>query len=225
MWTEADRRLGVRSASAVAVLGLVYVAVGASGVAMRPAGLPLLAQVDPFLAVMEGLIILSAIALVVLAAAICSHASRRRATHARAGFGFMLGFACMTSATHFVSLSIGRQLAGSEPGLVRQLSFAWPTVNLSLDLLAWDLLLGLALLLVAPVFEGGGLAAWVRRLARLAGTLCLLGTAAPLTGRLAFQFAAIVGYAFLLPALCVLIAMLFGRTSVEAEEEEEENPA
>ena len=215
MWTEADRRLGVRAAAAVAGLGLVDVAVGIAGVAMRPAGLPMLAQVDPFLAILEALIMLCAIALVVLAASLCSYAGPRRDASARAAFGFIVAFALATCAAHFLSLSVGRQRA--HPELAHQLSFAWPSVSLALDLLAWDLLLGIALLLMAPIFRGAGLAHRVRWTAFAAGTLCLAGTAAPLSGRMEFQFAAIAGYAFVLPVLCVMIAVLLVRTPAGPE--------
>lgn len=217
MWNEADRRLGVRAAAAVAGLGLAYVAVGIAGVAMRPPGLPMLAQVDPFLAILEALIALSAIALVLLAASLCSYAGPRRDANARAAFGFILTFALATCAAHFLSLSVGRQLAGAHPELARQLSFAWPSVNLALDLLAWDLLLGIALLLLAPIFRGAGLAHRVRWTAYAAGALCVIGTAAPLSGRMEFQFAAIAGYAFVLPVLCGMIAVLLVRTPAGPE--------
>ena len=217
MWSEADQRTGVWAAGALGVIGLVYVATGALGVAMRPAGLPLLAQVDPYLAVLEVLIVLSAIALLVMMAALRAYAGPRAALNARLAFAFTLAFAVMTLATHFVSLTVGRQLAASHPALVAQLSFGWPTVNLALDLLAWDLVLGLALLFAAPVFRGSGLSALVRRTAWLAGTLCLIGLAGPLSGRMDFQLAAIAGYAFVLPVLCVMIAFRFARTPAGAD--------
>ena len=216
MWTEADRRMGIRSAAAAGLIGLLYVGTGLVGVAMRPAGLPMLAQVDPYLAVLEGLIILSAIALVVMMAAVQAYASPPSKLQARVAMAFTIAFALLTCATHFASLTVGRQLAGERPELVEQLSFAWPTVNLALDLLAWDLLLGLALLFVAPVFSGAGLGTWVRRTAYAAGLLCLIGLTGPLTGRMDFQFAAIAGYAFVLPMLCVMIAILFARAPAGA---------
>ena len=216
MWTEAERRIGVRAAGAVGLLGLIYVGVGLLGVVMRPAGLPMLAQVDPWLAILEILIILSAIALVVMMAAVYAYASPAAKLQARVAFAFTLAFALLTCATHFANLTVGRQLAGERPELAEQLSFGWPTVNLALDLLAWDLLLGIALLFAAPAFRGGRRGDAVRRTAYAAGTLCLIGTLGPLTGRMDFQFAAITGYAFVMPVLCVMIALLFARAPAAA---------
>ena len=54
------------SAISVAVLGGIYVCVGGIGVLMRPPGLAPLFQVDPYLAILEFLIILSAVALVAM---------------------------------------------------------------------------------------------------------------------------------------------------------------
>jgi hypothetical protein len=216
MWTEIDRRIGVLSAAAVGVIGLFYVATGLVGVAMRPAGSALLAQVDPWLAILEILIIFSAIALVVMMAAVYAYASPTAKLQARVAFAFTLAFALLTCATHFANLTVGRQLAGEEPELAHQLSFGWPTVNLALDLLAWDLLLGIALLFAAPVFRSGRRSDAVRRTAYAAGALCLVGLIGPLSGRMEFQLAAIAGYAFVMPVLCVMIARLFARTPAAA---------
>ena len=216
MWTETDRRLGMSSAASVAAIGLLYVLTGALGVAMRPAGLAPLAQVDPYLAVLEILIMLVAVALVVLSAAILAYARPETRTCARASFAFMLAFAVLTLATHFVSLALGRRLAVSHPALAAQLGVGWPSVSLALDLLAWDLLLGLALLFLAPVFGGDRRAIRVRRTAFAAGTLCLTGTIAPLTGAMEIQLVAVAGYAFVLPVLCAMIARLFARETVSS---------
>src|SRR5687767_12659344 len=152
MWSEADRQLGIRSAAAVGVIGALYVATGLVGVAMRPPGLPLLAQVDPYVGIMEVLIILVAIALVVMMAAVRAFAPAAARIHARIAFAFNLAFALVTCAAHFAALTVGRQVADSHPDVAAQLSFTWPTVSLALDLFAWDLLLGLALLFLAQVF-------------------------------------------------------------------------
>ena len=216
MWNQADRKLGSRAAAAIGLIGLVYVVVGAVGFFMRPPGLPLLAQVDPYTAILEALIVVSAILLVVVMAALRDFAAPEQRLQARLAFAFTLGFALLTLVAHFVALTAGRQLAASHPEIMAQLSFTWPTVSLALDLLAWDLLLGLALLFAAPVFRGGGLAGWVRKIAWLTGTLCLAGTLGPLTGNMGFQFAAIAGYAFVLPVLSVMIAFLFARMPAAA---------
>jgi hypothetical protein len=43
----------------------------------------------------------------------------------------------------------------------------------------------------------------------LAGSLCLVGSAGPASGNLKFQYPAIVGYAFVFPFVCLLLANHF----------------
>jgi hypothetical protein len=81
---------------------------------------------------------------------------------------------------------------------------------MSLDLLAWDFFLGLALLFVAGVFTGEG-SRRVRSSMTVAGMLCLAGTLGPTSGHLQFQYLGIAGYAFVLPLACALLAALFWR--------------
>ena len=213
-WTQADRRLGVWSARSVTGIAVTYAIVGFIGILERPSGLPTLRQVDPYLAIMEFLMMLCTVALVVLMAAIYAYAPPGNKTYALAALGFMVAFAVLTWSTHFVSLTVGRQIADATvPWLSRQLSFGeWPTIALSLDLLAWDFLLGLSLVFAAPVFKGDRLHNTVRLALYVGGVLCLSGTLAPVSGHMWLQFPAIPGYAFVLPAACVPLAALFDRS-------------
>ena len=213
-WTQADRRLGIWSAWSVAGIAVVYAIVGFIGLLERPSGLPPLRQVDPYLAILEFLVMLSAVGLVVLMAAVYAYAPPGNKTYALAALAFMVAFAVLTWSTHFVSLTVGRETASDAMSLLsRQLSFGeWPTIALSLDLLAWDFLLGLSLLFAARVFRGDRLHNTVRLALYVGGVLCLSGTLAPLSGHMWLQFPAIPGYAFVLPAACVPLAMLFDRS-------------
>lgn len=79
-----------------------------------------------------------------------------------------------TSAVHLVELTALRQLGAG--------GIAWPSTPYALELLAWDLSLGLSLLFAARVFEGGGLERGVRRGLSIGGTLCLAGVLGPQWG-------------------------------------------
>ena len=199
------------SAIGVAVLSGIYVGVGAVGVLMRPPGLGPLVQVDPYLAVLEFLIIPSAVALVTMMAAVYACASPQKKTHGLIALAFIIAFALLTCGTHFVSLTLGRQISSSAlPQVSHQLSMVtWPTTALALDLLAWDFFLGLSLLWAAPVFRGDRQQDTLRTVMFAAGLLCLIGLAAPLSGYMWLQVSAIIGYAFVLPVVCVLLARLF----------------
>jgi hypothetical protein len=188
------------------VVGLIGV------VTRRPSANPIL-QVDPYLAILEVLIILSAVVLVVMMAAVHAYALPERAIFARTALAFIICSALVTCAVHFVSLTLGRQIS---PGLLlllsHQLSFVegWPTIALSLDLLAWDFFLGLALIFAAQVFKGEA-AIRVRISMIVAGTLCLVGTLGPASGHLDIQYLGIAGYALALPVACGLLAIFFRR--------------
>lgn len=210
--TQTDRRVGMWSAICVAALGGVYVSVGGIGVIMRPPGLAPLAQVDPYLAILEFLIILSAVALVTMMAAVHTWSPPEKKTFSLIAFAFMIAFAILTCSTHFASLTVGRQIvSGTMPQFSHQLSFSWPTIALALDLLAWDLFLGLSLLFAALVFQGDRQQNTLRIAMFVDATLCLAGTAGPLSGHMWLQLSAITGYAVVLPLVCILVARLFAR--------------
>ena len=214
-YKAADRRLGMWSALMVAALGVAYVITGAIGLPGRPPGSEPLRQVDPYLAILEVLIILSAVTLVVMMAAVYAYASSEKKTCSLAAFAFMVMFAVITCGVHFVSLSVGRQLqADALPLLSRQLSFEkWPSIALALDLLSWDFFLGLSLLFAAPVFRGDRFQDWLCRMMFSGGLLCLGGTLGPAFGRMKIQYLAIAGYAFVLPVACGLLALVFKRST------------
>lgn len=186
-------RVGSWSAAAVALVGVAYavvLAVGIRGAGDAPIG-------DPILAIMELLTLASALPLLVLVAAL--HA-RARAEHRLAGvvaLAFATLFAGTTSAVHFVGLTAGRQAGG---GLL-----AWPSTAYALELLAWDVFLGVALLAAAATVEGPGAARQARRAMVLCGVLCLAGTVGPAVGDLRLQRVGVFGYAVVLPVAAWLL--------------------
>jgi len=92
----------------------------------------------------------------------------------------------------------------------------WPSMVFALDLLAWDLFLGLSMLFAARVFDGGGLQKHVRMTMNLSGTLCMAGLLGPVSGEMRLQGLAIVGYAFVFPIVCLLLATMLGRTATSS---------
>lgn len=211
-WTNADRQIGLWSAISVAVIWGLYVIVGLVGVIARPPNPDPLHQVDPYLAILEILLSLCAVALVVMMAAVHAYALPDRKTLSLAALAFMVAFAVLTCSLHFASLTVGRQIdpAAISPFFSQQLSFGqWPTLALSFDLLAWDFFLGLSMVFAAPVFKGNGPEKRVRISMIVCGTFCLAGTLGPALGRMHIQYLGIVGYAFVLPVASILLAMLF----------------
>lgn len=83
----------------------------------------------------------------------------------------------------------------------------------ALELLAWDVFLGLSLIFAAPVFQGGGLKRAVRITMFGAGGLSLAGTVGPAIGDLRWQRIGVFGYGVVLPVACLLLAIVFHHSS------------
>jgi hypothetical protein len=209
-WTQTDWRVGMWSALGAATIGVIFVVVGLIGLVARPPSPEPLHQVDPYLAILEALMILFAVVLVIMMAVVYVNAPPERKTVSLAALAFIICFAVTTCGVHFASLTVGRQTDPRVlPLLSQQLSTGeWPTFAMSLDLLAWDLFLGLALVFAARVFRGEA-SRQVRVSMTAAGTLCLAGTLGPASGHMHIQYFGIAGYAFVLPLACALLAMFF----------------
>ena len=87
----------------------------------------------------------------------------------------------------------------------------WPQVGFALDLLAWDVFFGLAMLCGAQALAGDPRATAAHGAMRASGALCLLGTLGPASDDLRLQYAGILGYAFVFPIACLLLARWLGR--------------
>ena len=95
------------------------------------------------------------------------------------------------SAVHFAALTSGRQTDFSV--------LEWPSTLYAVELLAWDIFLGLSLLCAAFVFVGSGIRAFTRWSLIVAGTLSLLGAIGPIVGDMALQRIGILGYGVGIP--------------------------
>ena len=194
----SSNRLGSWSAIALFLIGVAYLVTLTIGVAIHGLIEPIL---DPILAIMEALTLLSAPAMVVLMTAVHAYASVERKIYALIALAFTIIFAGTTSAVHFVELTALRQLG---PGRI-----AWPSPEYALELLAWNLFLGLALLFAAAVFDGDGRERGVRRGLLITGVLCVAGIVGPAVGNMRVQLIGVLGYAGGLPVVCFMLARLF----------------
>jgi hypothetical protein len=192
------QRLGFLSSIGLVLVGVAYVVVVGLGVAQAGLDKPI---VDPTLAVMEAITLLSAPLVVILMAAVCGLASPERKVFGVLALVFGAIMAGLTSSVHFVALTSGRQTDFQ--------TLAWPSTLYAVELLAWDVFLGLALVFAAPVFTGSGRRARARWLLVATGVLCLLGVLGPIVGDMAVQRIGILGYGIALPILCVFLALVF----------------
>lgn len=179
-------------------VGITYAVVLAVGMARHGLAEPI---ADPILAIMELLTIASALPLLALFVALHACAEPARRHWATLALCCAAGFAFATIGVHLVELTVGR--ATGRHGLV------WPSTTYAIELFAWDLLLGLALVLAAgalPADQGSlRLRAWLR----VTGALCLAGLIGPLVGNMRLQLVGVLGYAVLLPIVAWMLTGWF----------------
>lgn len=187
----------------LAAVGFVAVAIAyavAVGFGIARAGLdePI---VDPVLWVMEVLTLVSAPLLVILIAALHAGAAPERRVFGLIALSFATAFAALTSGVHFTTLTAGRNTGFT--------ALEWPSVLYAVELLAWDVFLGLALLFAGAVFAGSESPVRIRWMLWASGGSCVVGTIGPVTGEMALQRIGILGYAVLLPVTCAMLAIHF----------------
>jgi uncharacterized membrane protein YhaH (DUF805 family) len=194
-----NSHVGRWSSIAVFAVGVAYFVALAVGLATRGLSAPI---VDPLLAIMEMLTMIAALALLLMMAAIHGRASADRKTAGVIALSFMVLATGATCVVHFTELTAVRQLGTA--------MLVWPSTAYALEVLAWDLLLGLALLFAAFTFAPSGRELPVRRGLILCAALCLLGLAGPIVGNMRLQLIGVFGYAVVLPILCLLLSREFG---------------
>lgn len=190
--------IGRWSAFAVFLVGVAYFVALAVGFTTRGLSAPI---IDPLLAIMETLTLIAAPFMLVMMAAIHGRASSDHKTAGAVAFAFMVLAAGTTSAVHFVELTAMRQLGSAE--------LVWPSPAYALELLAWDVFLGVSLVFAAFTFEDSGRERRVRRGLLACGILCLLGVAGPAVGNMRLQLVGIFGYGVVFPLVCLLLSRLF----------------
>jgi hypothetical protein len=197
----------------VSFLGTVYAVVTALGFLSLPS--PNDPIGDPYVSVMEGLIILMAPLLVVCMVVVHAYAAPEAKAYSLAALALMSILAGLTSTVHFVILTVGDaiEVAGSPWGSLL-VSFRWPSVAYAVDILAWDWFFALAMLCAAPVFRGRGLPAGVRLLMVVSGVLSLVGLIGVPLGDMRYRNIGIVGYGLVAPAAFLLLGVVFSRTGV-----------
>ena len=173
---------------------------------------------DPYFSMMELLILLIAPLMVVSVSAVHAFAPPDARAYSLASLIFMVLAAGITCCVHFVILTVSRQLESA--GFVWTsllLSFKWPSVAYTLDILAWDGFFAIAILFSAFAFRTGRLERAIRGVMIASGVLSLVGLAGvPLAMMnvgywLLVRNIGIIGYALVAAVAFLLLGILFGR--------------
>ena len=207
-WTPAARQLGIASAVAVLAIGVLYVATISLWLLIL--AMPREPIGDPFLAVMEVLTIVSALAFLGLVLAIRCFAEEQHHVHALASTALGTLAAGCTLAVHFVQLTSVRQLWRT--GATADYRLIWPSPQFAVEYLAWDLLIGLTLVVASFVFSGSRASRPAGVALMTSGVLCIAGLVGPLSGRMIWQNIAVIGYAIGLPIAAAMLARVFSAT-------------
>ena len=194
----SNNALGRWSSFTLVLVGIAYVVALIVGFVTRGLSAPI---VDPLLAIMELLTLIAAPLMLVMMAAIHGRAPDNRKTISSIAFAFMILTTGMTSVVHFVQLTSMRQLG--------PVSLVWPSTSYAIELLAWDIFLGLSLICAAFAFDDSGRERRVRRTVLACGILCLLGIVGPAVGNMRLQLVGVFAYGGLFPLVCLLLFRLF----------------
>lgn len=214
-FNKVDRIIGKAAALSLLSLGIIYAVVLILGLLsletkMDPIG-------NPYVSIMEIIIILMAPLMVVLMVEVHAYASGNAKTLSLIALVFMVIAACITSCVHYVILAVSMQtdFTGDLQWL-QQLFFSWkwPSVVYALDILAWDLFFSLSMLFAAPVFKGNRLEASVRLTMIVSGLLSLAGLIGPIVADMQIRMIGVVGYTVFFPLACFLLAKVFSKSYI-----------
>lgn len=185
--------------------------------------------VDPYLAIMEVLILVMAPILVLLFAIIHACAPDGTKTYSITALGWILLMAGFTMTVHLVQLTVVRHIDPTAiQGFHYLFDWQWPSVLYGVDTVAWDIFFGLALLFAAPVFHASGHMA-VRNGMLIAGAMSVIGIIGPAVNHIGLRQIGIIGYAIVWPIVCLPLARAFAQPApiagaiVPARDEESQN--
>lgn len=209
-WTSSAQRFGIISAGGVVVVGIIYVATIITWLIIEAR--PLEPIGDPYLAVMEALTLVSALALLGMVVAIYCFTDAAHRVYAI--MTLLLGSLAvgLTMAVHFVQLTAVRQLWSA--GQLADYQLVWPSVIFATEYFAWDVLVGLTMTFASFTFSRSVGERNARRTLLTGGTLCLIGAAGPLSGLMLLQNVAVFGYAVLLPMSGAFLIVVFRAPSL-----------
>ena len=212
MFSASARRLGILSASVSVVLSVAYTITLAVALLSLPS--PQEPIGDPYLPVLEILIIVTTPLIVAMMVSVHAWASPETKVFSLMALVFMSMLAALTCSLHFVILTVSRQAVFTEQSwLPLFLGWKWPSIGYALDIVAWDVIFPLAVFSAAPVFSGNRLATSIRVLLIVSGVLAVGGLSGVVANDMQLRNIGILGYGVVFPVGTLLLAVLFYRAT------------
>lgn len=164
---------------------------------------------DPYFFFLEPLIIVIALLMVISFVAVHINAPVNRKIQSLTALSLMIIMACITSIVHFTIMTFGRAISSGE---LKQfswlLSFKWPSIVYSLDILAWDFFFPFSMFFAAAVFKGDRLRRIVSILFIVSGLLSLIGLLGIPFNNMLIRNIGIIGYAVVAPASFLVLGLI-----------------
>ncbi|KAB2877460.1 hypothetical protein F9K33_16375 [bacterium] len=165
---------------------------------------------DPYFTLMELLIVLIMPIMVLVMAALHYYSSPESSLYSLMALIMMAIAAVITSSVHFVILTVSRHAEmAAMPWTSFLLSFKWPSIAYTLDILAWDWFFALSMLFAAPIFKSGRLEIAVRSLMIVSGLLSLAGLIGVPLADMQIRMIGVIGYAVVTPFLFLFLGIVF----------------
>jgi hypothetical protein len=207
-FTLQHRTIGRAAAWAVFCLGMMYAVTTVLG--FRSLQLPDDAIGDPFFTIMELLIIFISPLMIISMVAVHAYAPPDTKVFSLTALIFTILMGGITSSIHFAILTMSRQPEATSVSWL--LSFKWPSVAYTLDILAWDWFFAFSMLFAAPVFRVGRLEQTVRMLMIVSGVLSLAGLIGVTLANMQVRNVGIISYGVVAPVVFLLLGIVFDQT-------------
>ena len=191
------------SALSLIVVGVIYVGLIAWGIMTQDPETGFIR--DPVRILMEIVTMVSAVFLLFFALSIKNWLAPDHSLLAETGVVFMTLLVSLTSIVHFVSITISSQIIAVNPLLSPMLSLNWPSLLLSIDILAWDVFFGLAFIFLGLSLRQIKGLTLVSILMIFSGSLSLLGLIALPLNNMDIRLIGVFGYTVMPVISCVFL--------------------
>lgn len=118
---------------------------------------------------------------------------------------FMAILVALTNTVHFVSITVSSQIVEADPLLSPLLSLTWPSLLLSIDILAWDVFFGFGFIFLGLSLKPLKELSVARIVMILSGILSLLGLIALPLNNMDIRFIGIFGYTVMPVISCIFL--------------------